>query len=584
MTPQLEPPTAPQAKPLPVGPPLRPPRPAARLLASPRDAGAGAAEVAMAPLSVWQRIRQALPEGRELPRVTWEWRHNTILAVMGLHAVALAAFGVYRGWGVPLSLAEGGLIGLLTLVAWWPRLGRRFRSATAALAAVTSSAVLTQFAGGYIEAHFHFFVMVALIAMYQDWVPFLLAIVYVAVDHGVIGTLLPAWVYNHPDAIAHPWKWAGIHAVMVLAECAALLAFWGGSEKATARSDMVLASAGDGIVGLGADRRITFANPSAVTLLGSGTDPLVGRSIDDVLADPQGGTLPLRWTAGNQGPGMERQLSEGVALGRGGPAIPVEWTATPVHRARAPAGHVVTVRDITERKRAQLALERSNADLQQFAYVASHDLQEPLRMVSSYVKLLGERYKGKLDDDADEFIHYAVDGAGRMQRLIEDLLAYSRVTSRGRSMEPTDMAGVLRDVRKNLEVNLRETRAEVVATDLPVVRADRSQMTQLVQNLVANAVKFRGEAAPRVEVRAVREADGWRFMVTDNGIGLDMAEAGRLFQIFQRLHRDEYPGTGIGLAICKRIVDRHGGRIWVESARGRGATFHFTLPDRGSAP
>ena len=232
-------------------------------------------------------------------------------------------------------------------------------------------------------------------------------------------------------------------------------------------------------------------------------------------------------------------------------------------------------------------LERSNKELEQFAYVASHDLQEPLRMVSSYTELLERRYRDKLDDKGRTFINFAVDGAVRMQRLINDLLEFSRVSTRGKPMQPVDVNRVLGAVRANLSVAIREAGALVTNDELPTVVADETQLVQLLQNLVGNAIKFRGGERPLVHVSAQPGATECVFAVRDNGIGIAPEYFERIFVIFQRLHaRGEYPGTGIGLAVCRRIVERHGGRIWVESAPGQGSTFYFALPkgDGGQAP
>ena len=230
-------------------------------------------------------------------------------------------------------------------------------------------------------------------------------------------------------------------------------------------------------------------------------------------------------------------------------------------------------------------LGRSNADLQQFAYVASHDLQEPLRMVSSYTQLIARRYKGKLDADADEFIAFAVDGANRMQRLILDLLAYSRVNTAGRQFEPTAMETVLKAALNNLTNAVKESQAIITHDPLPAVMGDDKQLAQLFQNLLSNAVKFGGAQPPRIHISAKQTDGEWLFSVRDHGIGLDPQYADRIFVIFQRLHtREEYPGTGIGLAICKKIIERHGGHMWVESELGKGATFYFTLRDEEPDP
>ena len=244
--------------------------------------------------------------------------------------------------------------------------------------------------------------------------------------------------------------------------------------------------------------------------------------------------------------------------------------------------------DITEQKEAEAKLAqtvadllRSNEELEQFAYVASHDLQEPLRMVTSYMQLLKRRYEDKLDSDANDFIGFAVDGASRMQTLIQDLLIYSRVGTRGKPFETTNCEDVLGQVLMNLEVAIKESDAMVAHDPLPTVAADASQLAQLFQNLIGNAIKFKGEDAPRVYIAAEQKDDEWEFSVADNGIGIDPEFFGRIFVIFQRLHgRDEYSGTGIGLAVCRKIVERHGGRMRVESKPGQGTTFYFTLPAR----
>ena len=249
-------------------------------------------------------------------------------------------------------------------------------------------------------------------------------------------------------------------------------------------------------------------------------------------------------------------------------------------------GYEGTIRDTTEHKQAEQELRRysdelarSNADLQQFTYVASHDLQEPLRMVSSYTQLLRRRYGGKLDADADEFIGYAVDGATRMQDLINDLLAYSRVGTPGKATEPTNSNIIFNQVVANLQAAIDDNGAVVTHKTLPTVMADGSELVHLFQNLVVNAIKFHGDEQPRVHVSAELEEKDWVFSVQDNGIGIEQEYSDRIFGVFQRLHtRDKYPGTGIGLAICKRIVEGHGGRIWLESEPGKGSVFYFTLP------
>lgn len=265
------------------------------------------------------------------------------------------------------------------------------------------------------------------------------------------------------------------------------------------------------------------------------------------------------------------------------------WTENRLQFVRDSQGKAVSIlmqgRDITARKQAELALQktmeemkRSNAELEQFAYVASHDLQEPLRMVSSYVQLLEKRYKDNLDADAHDFINYAVSGARRMQNLINDLLSYSRVGTRGKPFQPVDCSEVLAAAVSNLEIAISEVGAEIEHGELPRVAGDEGQLVQVFQNLVGNAVKFHSAVPPKVRVDAVRCDGDWVFSVKDNGLGIDPQFFERIFLVFQRLHGNEYPGTGIGLSIARKIVLRHGGRIWPESEPGRGSTFYFTIP------
>lgn len=237
-----------------------------------------------------------------------------------------------------------------------------------------------------------------------------------------------------------------------------------------------------------------------------------------------------------------------------------------------------------EHRRSQDDLARSNRDLEQFAYVASHDLQEPLRMVATYTQLLEERYRGKLDAEADKYIHYAVDGALRMQKLVQDLLAFSRLGRQAETLESTDCNLVLQVAMGNLDAAKQESGAIIQAAPLPVLISDRSQLVQVFQNLIGNAIKFRGSEPPLIQISAKLVGKEWVFSVADNGIGIPPEHVDSIFVIFRRLHaRTEYPGNGIGLAICKKIIEQQGGRIWVESQVGHGSIFRFTLPSKTTA-
>jgi PAS domain S-box-containing protein len=338
-------------------------------------------------------------------------------------------------------------------------------------------------------------------------------------------------------------------------------------------------SSDDAIIGKTLEGIVVSWNPAAERLYGYSAEEALGRPITLIVPAELEDEIAVILRQIDSGEKVDHY--ETVRERKDGTRIEVSLTISPI---RDQAGRIVgastIARDVSERRRAERAaeLERSNAELEAFAYVASHDLQEPLRMVTSYVQLLARRYQGRLDADADEFIGYAVDGAKRMQELINDLLTYARVGGRARH-EPVDLGACLERTLSRLGGALDESGATLTRDALPVVLGDESEFTQLFQNLIANALKFRAPAAPVIHVGAQAGEGEWVLSVSDNGIGIAAEYQERIFGIFKRLHtREEYPGTGIGLTICKKIVERLGGRIWVTSEPERGSTFRFALP------
>jgi PAS domain S-box-containing protein len=357
-------------------------------------------------------------------------------------------------------------------------------------------------------------------------------------------------------------------------------------KRMESRFRAIVESAPSGMIMVDHDGRIVLVNREIERLFGYTREELMGESVELLVPRRMRDRHPSFRTGFWSNPQV-RAMGSGrdlFGIHKNGGEIPVEIGLIPIEMDEGPVV-LATIVDITVRQRAEEELRRSNDELERFAYVASHDLQEPLRMVASFVQLLGQRYKGKLDADADEFIGYAVDGAHRMQQLIQDLLAYSRVGTRGTALVPTDTGAALERALTNLKLALDESGAVVSHDPLPTVRGDAGQLEHLFLNLVGNAIKFRGTEPSRIHVSATDAGlEGWRISVRDNGIGIDAEYFDRIFVIFQRLHgREQYGGTGIGLAIAKKIVERHGGRIWVESQPGRGATFSFTLPINGAS-
>ncbi len=344
----------------------------------------------------------------------------------------------------------------------------------------------------------------------------------------------------------------------------------------------------DAFVQVDMSGRIVDSNHAYQEMTGYAEEKLRGMQVADLI--------PSQWHTAEKDivrtqviPKGRSEVYENEYVHAHGNVFPVELRTFLIQDdEQQPMGMWSIVRDITHRKQLErereetmAALARSNEDLKQFAYVASHDLQEPLRMVASYTQLLADRYSDQLDEKAHKFIAYAVDGASRMQALILDLLAFSRVETRAQPLKPIDAQSAVEAAMVNLQAVIDETGSLVTTDDLPRIRADESQLVMLFQNLINNGIKFQnGRHPPHIHVSAQPDNGGWCFSVLDNGIGIDAKYKEKVFLIFQRLHtRDEYPGTGIGLALCKRIVNRHGGRIWFESSPGQGTTFFFTIPD-----
>jgi PAS domain S-box-containing protein len=361
--------------------------------------------------------------------------------------------------------------------------------------------------------------------------------------------------------------------------------------NAEAKYRGLLEAAPDAMVVVNQGGEIVLLNLQAEKQFGYRRDELVGQKVKNIIPEGFAERLITDGTR-TAAEALAQQIGTGIELtGRrkDGSEFPIEIMLSPLEGTE---GILVTaaIRDITDHKRAEEELARqakelvrSNADLQQFAYVASHDLQEPLRMVASYTQLLAQRYKGRLDSDADEFIAYAVDGAHRMQRLIGDLLAYCRVGTVGMELRKTSSGAALEQALLNLQDAIEKSVGVVTHDALPTVVADGAQLVQLFQNVVGNAIKYRSAELPHVHVSAKKNGGHeWIFSLRDNGLGIDPKYFEKIFVMFQRLHdREESSGTGIGLTVCKKIAERHGGRMWVESEPGKGSTFYFALPERG---
>ncbi len=443
------------------------------------------AAVAAAARGFARRVLDLLPRGRPLPEAAWSTRHRAIVVLLWCHVPALTGFALAMGFDLAHALVEGAAVAAPAVFATWQRPSRTLRATAASFGLMTASAVLVHVSGGYIEAHFHFFVVVGVMALYQSWIAFLVAVGYVVAHHGIVGILDPRSVFNHEAAFRDPVAWAVIHGAFIAAMSVATLTAWRLAERQQ----------------LAAQRRL-----------------------------------------------------EALSAG----------------------------------------LERSNRELHEFASVAAHDLQEPLRKIQAFGDRLGG-YTDELDETGRDYLERMTAAARRMQQLTQDLLTYSRVATDSGGRRHVALEPLVHEVLTDLEERIEARRADVRVESLPVIEAEPLQMRQLFQNLIANALKFVPPGTvPQVRIWAepvpvhgigAGERPMWKIFVADNGIGFEEHQRERIFAPFQRLHAPSaYEGTGMGLAICRRVVERHGGEITATSHPGEGATFIVTLPSRQRAP
>ena len=514
-----------------------------------------------------------------MPEAEWQSRQRALRWLLWAHVVAIPIITLLFDQGFDQAALDLFTPSFFAIIAQLRRGSRRVQSLIVTVGLLSCSALIVHITGGLTQAYFHFFVMVAALSLYEDWLPFATAVVYVLIQQAVT-----AEVVDYDEANS-PWRWALVHAAFIGALSLVCLATWRASARDREAFRSLVQSLEEGVVMIDRNGQMITANPSATRILGMDPGEVLSGygHAEWSFIDADGQPLPTRETplfitATTGAPQVS--VVAGLRRRRG----ETRWLAVSTHAVETdrdpPYTIVVSFTDVTEEREAAEALERSNTELSQFAYIASHDLSEPLRMVSSYLGLLRRRYHGRLDREADEFIEYAVDGAARMRTLIEGLLEFSRAGSGEEPAEPVELAGVTADVLRSLAAAMVEAGAEIEISDLPVVMGNRAQLERLLQNLVANALKFHGNGRAQVWVRAEGEALGMaQIAVADSGIGIAPEDRENVFEMFQRLHeREAYEGTGIGLAVCRKIVERHGGRIWVDGREGGGTVFRFTLP------
>lgn len=652
------------------------------------------------PSQIFESLRSLLPTGGVLPREVWIQRHRFLLVLTWSHAIVIALLGPLLGYTWEFSFAaltndgtvlhvllEGSVVALFAAAAGWRRINPTLQSVLVALGLTSSSAIFVHLSGGYIELHFHFFVMIVFLAFYQEWIPFGVAIIFVALHHGLVGVLWPDKVYNHAAAFQAPWTWAGIHAFFVLWASAGSVIAWRYNEKAFAQAAKSAKETDLALERIRALHEINVAVTSTLDL--SATLNILAKKIANLLPY----AAVQIWLMNNQTAVLERaacwnmdevewkrrKLSETPALVKeamvsksavvaeniqtdprildptfyrnqgfvsyigapllvGGDVLGVLVCLTKEQRHFAAydiqflsvlasqAAVAVQNAQLYEKSRDQaIALEKSNAakddllkilvrqkeelsklnigleaeiaergrarteiaaknrDLETLLYVTSHDLREPLRAIENFSRIVHDRYKGRLDEKGQDFLRRVIQGAQRLNRLLDDILALSRSQRIGPPADVIDGEVIVNEALKRLDAKITATKAQVrVAKNFDALRVDTLWATQAVYNLIANALKFtRDGDPPDIEINPYRPNETnpnvAGISVRDRGPGVPKEHAERIFQLFQRAVGREVEGTGAGLAIVRQIAERHGGNAWVEPRNGGGSEFFITF-------
>jgi PAS domain S-box-containing protein len=532
------------------------------------------------------RIQFTLPRGQTLPDDVWKRRHRGILALLWAHAIGLPIFAVTQGYGIGHSVAEGSLVAGAALLASFP-LSRKARAGLVSLGLLTSSALLVHFSGGYIEAHFHFFVMIVVLTLYEDWIPFLVAIAYVVIHHGLGGALDPNSVFNHEDGRTHPWKWAGIHAFFVTGAGIASVIAWRLNEDVRHRLTAVVDSSHDAIFSTSLGAVIATWNPGAERIYGYPAEEVIGQHVS-ILAPPDRQD-EIEEILPQVHAGKSIENFETVRVKKDGQLIHVSLTIAPIRDSTGkPIGISAVARDFTERKRAEEELERARKEADrvkaEFFALVSHDLRTPLTSIKGYSELLRNADADAPQEQQDRFLEVIVRSTARLERLVDDLLFVAQIESGSFTVEKgaVDLNKLLADCVEAAKPNAHEKDIELTLDAEPVTdcSGDNHRLAQLVDNLISNAVKYTPEGG-YVKTRLHRSDHRAMIEIQDSGIGIPATEHGLVFDRFFRAStatNGDFAGVGLGLTIVRAITEAHGGTVAVESEEGAGTTFRVELP------